>query len=251
MLMVTHKKIWEVHMKKVGLAKYSVIAVVLCLMMIATAGAGTATAKQDQNPSQAGKSSIYFYDVEPGETRGHGKLMIDVDKRTFVFNGQGFLPSAQLTLQSRAEDSTDYVVFAKGKATPSGNLHIAGTWEAAAPPAAVLLDYQEIVGFWLQNDAVFTAYIAYRYSQDGGTTWTLSSDTSGKIFGGYDSQTQYYDHDVPANALIKLKVEVVWGDDKSASEVFRAYPNACWGYYTVDGTTQNVSLHYNGKVCYE
>jgi hypothetical protein len=227
---------------------------ILCLFFVAgsaQAGAGGNSAKQDGQLWQAGESSIYFYDVEPGDTHGDGKLMIDLDKHTFVFNGQGFLPSAQLALQSRAADSTDFVVFAKGKATPSGNLHIAGTWAAAAPPAAVLLDYQEIVGFWLKNDGYFTAKTAFRYSTDGGTTWTLSSDTSDPIYGGDDRQSQYYIHDVPYNALIKLKAEVVWGDDKSASEVFRAVPSTCWGYYTISGTTQNVKLSYTGRVCFE
>ncbi len=117
-------------MKKVllGVAVDTVVAVVLCLM-IATAGAATAT--QDENPSQAGKSSIYFYDVAASNTHGKGKLMIDVDEHTFVFNGQGFDPSAQIALRARVEGSTEYVQFATGKATPSGNLHMAGTWEAA------------------------------------------------------------------------------------------------------------------------
>ncbi len=50
----------------------TLIAVALCLMMIATAGAGVVSARQDENPKQAGKSSIYFYDVEATDTHGSG-----------------------------------------------------------------------------------------------------------------------------------------------------------------------------------
>src|SRR5512139_3991244 len=104
-------------MKKdlLGLAVDTVATVVLCLMIIATVGASAATATQDENPSQAGKSPVYFYDVAASDTHGKGKLMVDVDKHTFVFNGQGFEPSAQIALRARAAGSDDYAIFATGK----------------------------------------------------------------------------------------------------------------------------------------
>lgn len=219
---------------------------VLCLFFVA----GSAQAKQDGQLWQAGESSIYFYDVEPGDTHGRGKLMIDLEKYTFVFNGQGFVPSEQITLRARAADSTEYVEFAKGKATPSGNLHIAGTWEAADAPADVLLDYPYILGFWLKNNGWFAVQVAFKYSTDGGTTWTVS-EHSDSITLGNDYKVAYNWLGVPDNALVKLKAEVVAGDDKTASEVFRVINSACWGYYTISGTTQNVKLSYTGKVCFE
>ncbi|MGZ4944304.1 MAG: hypothetical protein ACXVIG_07205 [Halobacteriota archaeon] len=117
--------------------RMTLTAIALCLIMIATVGAGVVAAKQE-NPHQAGKSSIYFYDVTAPDEHGKGKLQINLDKHTFVFNGQGFTPSQQIELKAKAVGSTDYAVFATGKATPSGNLHKAGTWEAAAAPANVV-----------------------------------------------------------------------------------------------------------------
>lgn len=226
---------------------------ILCLFFVAgsaQAGAGGNPAKQGGQLWQAGESSIYFYDMEPGDTHGKGKLMIDLDKHTFVFNGQGFVPWEQITLRARAADSTEYVEFAKGKATPSGNLHIAGTWEAADAPADVLLDYPYILGFWLKNNGWFAVQVAFKYSTDGGTTWTVS-EHSDSITLGNDYKVPYNWLGVPDNALVKLKAEVVAGDDKTASEVFRVINSGCWGYYTTSGTTQNVKLSYTGRVCFE
>jgi hypothetical protein len=228
----------------------TLIAIVLCLMMITTAEVGAKSAKHDENPRQAGKSPIYFYDVEATDTHGIGQLVINMDKHTFVFIGKDFLPSAQMELLARAEGSLDHVVFAKGKATPSGNLHIAGTWEADDPPAGVLLDYQYIDGFWLLNQGLFVAKIAYRYSTDGGTTWK-ETDSSDGITAGNDRHVPYYNLGVPDNALVRLHVVVVWGDDKTATEVYRVINSACWGYYEIGGTTQNTKLYFGGTLCYE
>lgn len=228
------------------------ILLVLCFFLVAAstqAGAGGYLAKQE-NPRQAGKSSIYFYDVEATDTHGIGQLVINVDKHTFVFIGKDFVPSAQMELLARAEGSLDHVVFAKGKATPSGNLHIVGKWEADDPPAGVLLDYQYIDGFWLKNVGGFVAKIAYRYSTDGGITWK-ESDSSVGIGLGQDLHVPYYDLDVPDNALVKLHAVVVWGDDKTATEVYRVINSACWGYYEIGGTTQNTKLYFEGTLCYE
>ncbi|MGZ4881375.1 MAG: hypothetical protein ACXV7G_09955, partial [Halobacteriota archaeon] len=109
--------------------RIQLIAAALCLVMLATVGAGVVAAQQE-NLRQAGASHIYFYDVAPAPdgTHGKGKLQIDVEKHTFVFNGQGFDPSAQIALRARAADSADLRVFASGKATPSGNLHVEGSW---------------------------------------------------------------------------------------------------------------------------
>ncbi len=235
-------------MKKVllGVAVDTVVAVVLCLM-IATAGAATAT--QDENPSQAGKSSIYFYDVAASNTHGKGKLMIDVDEHTFVFNGQGFDPSAQIALRARAEGSADYVQFATGKATPSGNLHIAGTWDVAAPADVVgyELAYPQIRGMWLDNWGGFRTKLACYYSTDGGATWHESSHRDEKC-SGCDDRAFLDALNVPNYSLVKIHVVVVAGNDKTGSQVFEyvdQYPDT-WAYYSIGGTTLNDQLSYYG-----
>jgi len=238
-------------MKKdlLGLAVDIVATVVLCLMMIAAVGAGAATATQDENPSQAGKSSIYFYDVAASDTHGKGKLVIDVDKHTFVFNGKGFDPSAQIALRARADGSPDYVLFATGKATPSGNLHIAGTWEAAAAPADVVgaTSYSEISGLWLKNLGGFVVKIACYYSQDNGVTW-LESDHSPGIVIGTEYSVALDLLGVPVNSLVKIHAVVVWGNDRTGSEVFEYVDPVGdrYAYYTIGGTTLNAWLQYDG-----
>lgn len=238
-------------MKKVllGLAVDTAAAVVLCLMMIATAGAGAATATQDENPRQAGKSSIYFYDVAASDTHGKGKLMIDVDQHLFVFNGQGFDPSARIALRARAEGSPDYVLFATGKATPSGNLHIAGTWEAAAPADVVgATAYPTITGLWLCNEGGFIVHIACYYSQDNGVTWLESKHSDVGIEIGSESQNSLVGLGVPVNSLVKIHAVVVWGNDKTGSEVFEyvSPDGERYAYYTIGGTTLNDWLRYEG-----
>ncbi len=141
-----------------NMKRNTLIAVVLCLMMITTAGAGTKStdvagtksAQQGGNAGggylppippfppgasaakHAGKSSIYFYDVEATDNHGYGKLVIDTNKNTFIFIGQDFKPGQHVYLQFKTDG--DFAVFASGKSTPSGNLHVAGTWELDAYP---------------------------------------------------------------------------------------------------------------------
>ena len=150
----------------------TLIAAALCVILIAVVGAGVVAAKQDSNPRQAGNSPVYFYDVAATDAHGPGKLMINVDQHTFVFNGKDFEPSTMYALRARAADSTDLRVFASGKATPSGNLHIEGTWEegAAAQPASP--------DFVVGATKVYTATIQHAYSSEPCYT-LVYTDTGG------------------------------------------------------------------------
>ena len=220
------------------------------LLMIAPAIAGDAPAKQDNNPSQAGKSSIYFYDVARSDMHGKGKLMIDVDKHTFVFNGQDFTPSARIELRARATASADPVVFALGQATPSGNLHIAGTWEAAAAPAEVVTGYEIINGMTLYNGGLFVVQLKCYYSFDEGVTWHETNDAI-KDISLYQRGVvlDLQDLGVPPGDLVRIHAVVVGGKDRTGSEVFQYQPGGteCWSFcagYDIYGTTFNPDLQY-------
>jgi hypothetical protein len=239
--------------------RYSVVAVALCLMMIALVGVGTVTARQDENPRQAGASSVYFYDVAATDAHGSGRLMINLDEHKFVFNGKDFGPSAMITLRASAADSTEIRVFATGKATPSGNLHVEGTWEADATPAEVVATpagvatgsgYTRINTFVLRNFGGFVARIACYYSTDGGVTWHESAHGRGIQLLDWRS-AELGDLGVPDGALVKMHAVVVGGKDRTGSEVFQ-YVYADWRYtgreaeYSIYGTTWNPELVYDG-----
>ncbi len=117
--------------------RLTLIAIALCLIMLTTVGAGVVTAQQE-SLRHAGASHIYFYDVQATDTHGTGKLQINTEKHTFVFTGKDFEPSALIALKARAAGSSDYAVFAVGKATPAGNLNLKGTWDKAAAPDDVV-----------------------------------------------------------------------------------------------------------------
>ncbi len=116
--------------------RMTLIAAALCLIMLTTVGAGIVAAKQQENPRQAGASSIYFLDVAATGTHGPGTLKIDVKHHTFVFNGKGFTPDKTYTLVDTTTSSGIHV-FATGQATPSGNLNLKGTWAKDAAPSIV------------------------------------------------------------------------------------------------------------------
>ncbi len=108
--------------------RMTLIAVTLCLIMLTTVGAGVVAAKQTESPRHAGASSIYFFDVPATDTHGSGRLMIDVKHGTFLFNGKGFDPAKAYYLQYKLGSLPGIHTFASAAATPSGSLHITGTW---------------------------------------------------------------------------------------------------------------------------
>jgi hypothetical protein len=233
--------------------KRVLVITVLALLLMSTLGAGAVAAKKDENPSKAGNSSVYFYDVAANETHGKGKLMVDVDKHTFVFNGQGFMPSAMIALKARAAGSDDYVIFATGKVTPSGNLHIAGTWEADAAPEEVGTYYAPLTGFKLENTGWFVAKLACYYSTDGGVTWTETDHSSGIAKGGSDRVDWLIDLGVPDGALVKIHAIVVGGKDRTGDVwEYCDHMGSSWGYhvttelavYEISGVTWNPKLEW-------
>jgi len=123
----------------------TVIAVVLCLMMITTAGAGAASAKQDENPRQAGKSSIYFYDVESIDDNGYGRLVINMEKKTpsYVLRADGLTPNTNYMFWYQGATAEDLYLLGSHVTTKSGRLSMHGTFTDTS-----LNDLQE-APFWL------------------------------------------------------------------------------------------------------
>jgi hypothetical protein len=233
--------------------KRMTLITVLALLLMSTLGVGVVSAKENENPSQAGISPIYFYDVAASNTHGTGKLQINVDKHTFVFNGQGFTPSARIDLKARSAGSDDYVIFARGKVTPSGNLHIAGTWEADSAPEVVGTYYAALTGFKLENTGWFVAKLACYYSTDGGVTWTETAPSEGITKGKSDRVDWLIDLGVPDGALVKIHAIVVGGKDRTGDVwEYCDHMGITFGYhvatdlaaYEISGVTWNPKLEY-------
>lgn len=230
----------------------------LFLMLMGSVAMAPVSAEDDKNPGQAGRSSIYSYEVAANDTHGAGRLIIDVSQQSYVFNGKGFEPSAQIELRAMSEGSGDYVVFGVGNVTPSGNLHISGPWTAATPPSEVVAGsypagaYAMINGFHLWNSGLFIAKHACYYSTDGGVTWKESSHTDGfKV--NHGAFLELRDIGVPDYALVREHAIVVGGKDRTGSEIFQYDPYNCgkdfsrrYAGYVISGVTWNPTLQFDG-----
>lgn len=99
--------------------RMSLIAVTLCLLLLATVGAGVVVAKQEVKAPQ--DSKVVQFDVTYGG-EVVGKLVINTIQQTFVFNGKGLTPGTEyfLIVSMRSIGSAE--------ATNGGTVHIQGTW---------------------------------------------------------------------------------------------------------------------------
>lgn len=245
-------------MKKILL----VIALILFFIVPAVAGPKTA-----EHPKQAGKSSIYFYDVECpanpdpecevcGPCTGHGRFVIDAAKKTFNFIGHDFTPNRGVEISGIG----NFIV--KGKVTPSGNLHIQGEWEGnIVPPAGTVGSawyyYEPAYGFMGQHLGGYVAHLKFRYSLDGGTTWNTCSKETGAV----DFCQTYkiaikdyldYPGQIPKYALVELKAKVVGGDDTWTDPFYYLPdddPAYCWPYTLLHGPTWNAYIEYYNDQC--
>jgi hypothetical protein len=225
----------------------TLIKVVLCLMMITTAEVGAKSSRHEENPRQAGKSSIYFYDVESKEGSGYGRLVINADKKTFTFIGQDFLPSQHVYI--KVDTDGQLHLAADGKSTKSGNLHIQGEWEGAPPkPGTVGASYiyGPAYGFTLDNLGGYVAHIKVQWSTDNGATWHTTSNQSKDVslLEIYFQNIKDLDPNIPIGSLVRMKMDVVWGDDVVADEIFKYVdtPGMCYPYYQASGAVWNASL---------
>lgn len=236
---------------------------VLCFVLVAAstqAGAGGYLAKQE-NPRQAGKSSIYFYDVESKVDEGYGRLVIDVAKKTFVFIGQDFTPYARFKLKIDRESGWE--LLADGHATRTGNLHIQGEWKTgtSVPEPGMVGTwwyYDPAYGFNGQQLGGYIARLKVRYSKDGGNTWaTTEKETGdidlGKTFSVTVAQFTDSTHVINKGDLIQFKVKVIGGDDTWTDTWFTYVPDGdpayCWPYVLPRGTTFNAWIEYWNDQC--
>lgn len=232
------------------------IALLFLVLLIGTANAGTIK----DNPRQAGESSIHFYDVEANDKHGSGRLVIDTDRHTFMFNGQDFKPNHHVYLQFKTDG--DLAVSASGRATPSGNLHIAGTWELDAVPTfvdAVSYYYPVASGFDLTNSGGFMAKLAVLWTTEwdnaeGPINWKETSATDS--FGLNKSRRVNFEElGIPYGAYVRIHAIVVGGKDQSGDwyyyETGPCYiPGYCYPVYTISRTTWNPILEWWRTDCY-
>lgn len=117
----------------------AIFAVVL--QPVGNAGAaapGAATVERSRGPAdhgangfsvrQAGESSVYIVDIAATERHGPGRLIVNLDRKRFLFHGRGFHPDTQYALHYRLEGDGELRWFASGVATRSGTLRVRGTW---------------------------------------------------------------------------------------------------------------------------
>jgi hypothetical protein len=233
------------------------------LLMIATAGAGAAPGKQGQNPNQAGKSSIYNLDVlYNGKVAGQVVVhTANPQLPSYVLVAHGLTPNTKYTFGYTA--SEEVYVIGSTDTPKAGALVLNGTfplddvedmqsaqfWVMETPLSA---SYTEISGFTLMNLGGFVAQLACYYSTDGGVTWTETSHT-GDITLNRCKLVNLDDFGVPTSALVKIHAIVVWGKDRTGSEVFQTvyYPGGqryvhTYADYTIRGTTLKPNLEYDG-----
>lgn len=233
---------------------------VLCVFLVAAsdqAGAGGKSAKQE-NPRQAGKSSIYFYDVESKDDNGYGRLVINTDKHTFTFIGQEFTPNRHFEI--KVDTESEFQRIAIGHSTKTGNLHIQGEWESTLPElgaVGISYCYPPAYGFVLENLGGYVAHIKIAYSTDNGATWKLTDKQTGDIslFEQYWVEIEdLLDVDIPeGSSLVKMKMIVVGGADVTESEIYSyvhsSPPGYCYPFYDSHGPTWNASLELYNIQC--
>ena len=234
----------------------------LCFFLVAASAqaGGGATSAEQENPRQAGKSSIYFYDVEATDTHGFGQLKIDVKKRTFVLIGKDFPPSVQINLQARQVESEDYVLFGSGKTTPSGQLSMHGTLTDAS------LNYLQEAQLRLTEPG-FSSIMPMHKSIAAGSDWSLAITCAGDVYAwgdNYECQCGLAGSDnekVPTPILLdKLwpdAVEVVGGQKHNLAVMsdgtvwaWGNNDNGQLGVNSNDGSCAPLQVHGPGDVGY-
>ena len=209
----------------------TVVAVALCLMMLAIVG-GAAS-------SVAGAlSSLPGYEDALAAANG---------------TTSGTTPSGSLRSMPGYQEALNNSRVIQG-ASPSGSLRSMPGYQEAlnqfgGMPGTGSTWYPPLYGFYIYNLGGFVVQLACYYSTDGGVTWHESEHIKGiSLF--EDVGATLGDLGVPENALVKIHIEVVGGKDRTGSEVFQHLYTNCWegqhwASYTIQGTTWNPKLEYD------
>jgi hypothetical protein len=234
----------------------------------ALAGAGGNAGATKDNPRQAGKSSVYFYDVECSSDpnpdcikckpcAGYGTVVIDIEKKTFNFIGHNYAPMSKVRVENLG-------ATIKGKVTPSGNIHVQGTLPEGfivPPPGTVGASwgyYDPVFGFTGQNLGGYNCHLKIRWSTDDGATWhTTDTETKALSFGeSYKIYIEDFDpgNIIPDHAEIQLKARVVGGDDTWTSDIWYyakgGDPMFCFPDCEMHGPTWNASISvFENNLC--
>jgi hypothetical protein len=228
------------------------------LLMIATTGTGAVAG------TQSGHSPVYQFDLTyngdvAGKVTVNTAAIAQLPK--YVLVAHGLTPNTKYTFGYTVSGevwtigSTDtpkagaLVLNGTFPLDDAEDLQSAQFWVMETPPGD---SYTEISGFRLTNMGGFVAQLACYYSTDGGVTWTETGHTSDIALIG-DKLVNLDDYGVPTGALAKIHAIVIWGKDRTGSQVFQTkyYPSGPmnlhpYADYIIRGTTLNSKLEYDG-----
>lgn len=234
--------------------RMTLIAIILCALMLGTVGAGVVTAKQEVNAPQKGKSPIYQFDVKNVAGAVVGKLTINTKQATYVFNANGLTAGTTYSLECVLPACN----IGSAEAAADGTMHMQGPWDTRVDVTAqpkFLLSTSPMLGispigrvdsFILVNTGVFVARLSAEYSTDNGATWHRAGN-SGDILISNSKDVELSSLGVPNYSLVRIHADVVAGYDKVGSEVFQYVSlSGHWAKYTISGTTLINRLTYNG-----
>ncbi len=114
--------------------RITLIAATLGFLVLTSVGAGLVVAKPEANVPQAGKSSIFQFDVTYGGTVV-GTLVIDGKHQTFVFNGKGLTPDISYNLlfvYTIGPAQPD--IMGSAQTTENGTMHIKDSYHISIIP---------------------------------------------------------------------------------------------------------------------
>jgi hypothetical protein len=232
--------------------------IITLMLLMLTFGTSNAAQPVKENPRQAGKSSIYFYDVECKSpvSNGYGRLVINAAKKTFTFIGQDFIPNQQVHI--KVDTASKVEIIAQGKSTKTGNLHIQGEWEGTVLPeegtVGAYYYYEPAYAFQVENMGGYVAHIKVMWSTDKGVTWHTSNAQSKDISFLELFTQEIYKLDpggvIKPGDLVRMKLVVVGGDDTFADEWYTyVTPPFCYPLWRAHGPTWNAYVELYNNAC--